>query len=136
MLIIYYLVKISSFRCLYIVPIKISLRWLVFSRDNVEDMITISSSRLFIFIGKIKFMIMTVCVCMCACIISHAWLFVTPMDCMWSMEFFRQEYWNGLPFPTPGDLPDPGIELMSLVSPSLAGGVFNTVLPVKLLIMV
>ena len=60
--------------------------------------------------------------------------FVTPWTV--SMEFFRQEYWNGLPFPTPGDLPDPGIELMSLVSPSLAGGVFNTVLPVKLLIMV
>ena len=31
-----------------------------------------------------------------------------------------QEYWNGLPFPTPGDLPDPEIELTSLVSP--AGG--------------
>ena len=26
------------------------------------------------------------------------------------MEFSRQEYWNGLPFPSPGDLPDPGIE--------------------------
>ena len=33
------------------------------------------------------------------------------------MEFFRQEYWSGLPFPTPGDLPDPGMEPMSLVSP-------------------
>ena len=31
-----------------------------------------------------------------------------------SMEFSRQEYWNGLPFPTPGDLPDPGIELCLL----------------------
>ena len=30
------------------------------------------------------------------------------------MEFFRQNYWSGLPFPTPGDLPDPGIEPMSL----------------------
>ena len=34
-----------------------------------------------------------------------------PMDCSppgySSMEFFRQEYWNGLPFPSPGDLPDP-----------------------------
>ena len=29
------------------------------------------------------------------------------------MEFSRQEYWSGLPFPSPGDLPDPGIELMS-----------------------
>ena len=27
-----------------------------------------------------------------------------------SMEFSRQEYWSGLPFPSPGDLPDPGIE--------------------------
>ena len=30
-----------------------------------------------------------------------------------SMEFSRQEYWSGLPFSSPGDLPDPGIELMS-----------------------
>ena len=29
------------------------------------------------------------------------------------MEFFTQEYWSGLPFPSPGDLPDPGIELRS-----------------------
>ena len=29
------------------------------------------------------------------------------------MEFSRQEYWSGLPFPSPGDLPDPGIELMT-----------------------
>ena len=38
-----------------------------------------------------------------------------------SMEFSRQGCWSGLPFPTPGDLPDPGIELMSLSSPALAG---------------
>ena len=37
------------------------------------------------------------------------------------MEVFRQEYWSGLPFPPPGDLPDPGIEP---VSPALAGGFF------------
>ena len=30
------------------------------------------------------------------------------------MEFFRQEYWSGLPFPSPGDLPDPGIEPKSV----------------------
>ena len=41
-------------------------------------------------------------------------------------EFFRQEYWNGLPFPTPGDLPNPGIEPVSFVSPALAGGFFTT----------
>ena len=43
-----------------------------------------------------------------------------------SIELFRQEYWNGLPFPTSGDLPDPGIEPMSLSS-ALAGRFFTTV---------
>ena len=38
----------------------------------------------------------------------------------------RQDYWSGLPFPSPGDLPDPGIEPMSLESPALAGGFFTT----------
>ena len=36
-----------------------------------------------------------------------------------SMAFSKQEYWSGLPFPTPGDPPDPGIEAMSPVSPAL-----------------
>ena len=36
-----------------------------------------------------------------------------------SMEFSKQEYWNGLPFPSPGDLPDPGIEPGSLMSLAL-----------------
>ena len=36
----------------------------------------------------------------------------------------QEEYWNGLPFPTPGDLPNPGIELDSLMSPAMAGGCF------------
>jgi len=37
------------------------------------------------------------------------------------VEFFRQEYWGGLPFPPPGDLPDPGIEFASPASPTLSG---------------
>ena len=40
------------------------------------------------------------------------------------MGFSKQEYWSGLPFPSPGDLPDPGIEHVSLVSAALAGGFF------------
>ena len=36
-----------------------------------------------------------------------------------SMGFSRQEYWNGLPFPPPGDLPNPGIKPVSPVSPAL-----------------
>ena len=43
-----------------------------------------------------------------------------------SMEFSRQEYWSGLLFPPPGDLPNPGIEPSSLASPALAGGFFTT----------
>ena len=43
-----------------------------------------------------------------------------------SMGFFRQEYWNGLPFPPAGDLPDPGIEPASPASTVLAGGFFTT----------
>ena len=43
----------------------------------------------------------------------------------------RQEYWSRLPFPTPGNLPDPGIEPALLVSPLLAGGFFTTVSPGK-----
>ena len=43
-----------------------------------------------------------------------------------SVEFFRQEYWSGLPSPPPGDLPNPGMEPTSLMSPVLAGGFFTT----------
>ena len=42
------------------------------------------------------------------------------------MEFSRQEYWSEVPFPPPEDLPDPGIEPMSLLPPALAGGFFIT----------
>ena len=42
------------------------------------------------------------------------------------MEFPRQEYWSGLPLPTPGDLPNPGIKLEAPVPPELAGKFFTT----------
>ena len=42
------------------------------------------------------------------------------------MGFSRQEYWKGLPSPPPGDLPHPGMEAASLLSPELAGGFFTT----------
>ena len=61
---------------------------------------------------------------------SHGRLFAT----LWtvshqaplSVGFCRQEYWSGLPCPPPGDLPNPGIEPMSLMSPALAVGFFTT----------
>ena len=46
-----------------------------------------------------------------------------------SMGFSRQEHWRGLPFPPPGDLPDPGFKPTSLVSPALTGRFFPTVPP-------
>ena len=53
---------------------------------------------------------------------------VQPCD---SMGFLRQEYWSALPWPLVGDLPNPGIEPASPVSPALAGGVFMTAPPGK-----
>ena len=53
-----------------------------------------------------------------------------------SMGISRQEYWSGFPFPTLGDLPEPWIEPMSLVSPALAGGFFTTEQPGKLLMCI
>ena len=47
------------------------------------------------------------------------------------MAFPRQKYWSGLPFLSPGDLSDPGIELVSPVSPALAGEFFTTKPPGK-----
>ena len=58
--------------------------------------------------------------------LSHAQLFATPKtvahQAPLSMGFSRQQYWSALSFPSPGDLPDPGIELMS---PIWAEGVFT-----------
>ena len=42
------------------------------------------------------------------------------------MGLSRQEYWNGLPFPPPEDIPESGMEPQSLTSPALAGGSFTT----------
>ena len=50
-----------------------------------------------------------------------------------SMGFSRQEYWSGLPCPPPGDLPDPDIEFVSLISPALAGRFFTISATWKLL---
>ena len=56
-------------------------------------------------------------------VLSHVQLFETPWtiarQALLSMEFFRQEYWNELPFSPPGKLPSPGIKPLSPVSPAL-----------------
>ena len=85
---------------------------------------------------------MCVCVCVCVCVwererahaqlASHVQLFATPWTVThWtplSMRCPRQEYWGGLPLPSPGDLPNPGIEP---VFPASAGRFFTTESPVK-----
>ena len=57
-------------------------------------------------------------------------LFATPWtvshQAPLSMGFPRQEDWSGLPFPPPGDLPDPEVEPASLAFPALTGGFFTT----------
>ena len=69
----------------------------------------------------------------CGCIPSRfscVWLFATLWTVVCQAPLFigfsRQEYWSGLPCPPPGDLPDPGIKPMSLVSPALASRFFTT----------
>ena len=55
--------------------------------------------------------------------LSRVRLFVTLWTVAYQASLFigfsRQEYWSGLPFPSPGDLPDPGIEPASLMSPAM-----------------
>ena len=71
----------------------------------------------------------------CVCLLSCVQLFATPwtVACQASLskEFSRQEYWSGLPFPSPGDLPDSVIKLVSPVSTALAGRLSTTEPPGK-----
>ena len=72
---------------------------------------------------------------MCVCVRTHTWAqSLGRFSILWDPmnhslpgssvhEFSRQEYWSGLPFSSPGDLPDPGVEP---VSPALAGGFFTS----------
>jgi len=66
---------------------------------------------------------------------SRVWLFMAPWTVARQtplpMGFSRQEYWNGLPFPSPGYLPDPGVEPGSLMYPALADEFFTTEPPGK-----
>ena len=66
---------------------------------------------------------------------SHVRLFVIPwtVACQapLSMRFSKQEYWSGLSCPSPGDLPNPGTEPVSLTSPALAGRFLTSVPPRK-----
>ena len=81
-----------------------------------------SPKRLFLYVWGLEAQRSTVCVWS----LNRIRLFCDPMDCTHqtplSMGFSRQEYWHGLPFPSPGDLPNPEIKNLS---PVLAGGFFT-----------
>ena len=83
------------------------------------------SKQLLILYNFSKFGILFVC----AQSLSHVQLFATlrTIACQTplSMRFSSQEYWSGVPFPPPGDLPKPGIKPTSPVGPALAGGFFT-----------
>ena len=61
-----------------------------------------------------------------SCIQLFSTLWTVACQPPMSMGFTRQEYWNGLPYPTLGDLSDLEMEAMSLTSPALTGGFFTT----------
>ena len=90
-------------------------------------------SDLFLFFQLWAITYMCVCIYVCCAVLScfnHVQLFAT----LWtvahqaplSMGFSRQEFWSGLPFPPPGDLPDPGIKPTPPASPALADRFFTT----------
>ena len=67
--------------------------------------------------------------CMLSCfsqVQPFATLWTVALKAPLSMRVSRQEYWNGLPCPPPGNFSDPGIEPTSLMSPALAGRFFTT----------
>ena len=72
---------------------------------------------------------MCVCICVCVCVLSCDTKDGSPPGSL-SIEFSRQEYWSGLPFPAPGDLPKPGIEPLSPTSPALQADSLPTKPPI------
>ena len=69
--------------------------------------------------------------CVCSVMSDSATPWTIARQAPLYMKLSRQEYWSRLPFPIPGDLPDPGTESTLLASPALAGGLFTPVLPGK-----
>ena len=66
-----------------------------------------------------------------SCVRLSATLWTVVHQAPLPIRFFQQEYWSGLPYPSPEDLPVPGIKPASLASPASAGGYFTSVPPGK-----
>ena len=115
---------------------------ITYNSQGVEECLVSINTRIKkISVGVCRYICVSVCVCVCVCVCTRTcvlncvWLFAIPWTVAHqtplSMEFSRQEYQSGLPFPTPGDLPDPGIEPTFPTSAALAGRFFTTVPPGK-----
>ena len=81
------------------------------------------------FICRFFLLVNSICAVLSHSAVSR--LFATPRTVACQAPLSRQEYWRGLPFPPPGDLPSPGIALVPPVSPASAGRSFTTALPGK-----
>ena len=92
--------------------------WLIYTLKKITD-------ALFLFTPMLLF---AAAVESLSCVQLFATSRTVALQAPLSMGFPRQEGWSGLPFPSPGDLPDPGIEPMS---PALAGGFLTTEPPGK-----
>ena len=84
-------------------------------------------------IGKWDFQTLRWAACMHDQSLSRVWLFVTPwtVPCQAPLFMSLRKYWSGLPFPPPGDLPDPRIKTTSPATPTLADRFFTTESPGK-----
>ena len=99
-------------------------------QSSVSGLFIFSSPKSLATIGLFAVSMCTVCSVTHSCpTLCNPW--TTAHQDHLSMEFSRQEYWSGSPFPTPGNLPNPGIELMSFAYPALAGGFFTIAQPGK-----
>ena len=88
---------------------------------------TITSNTVVFFWGMMEVIQVSSLMCSAASVESNVlWPHELWPSRLWSMVFFRQQYWSGLPFPTPGDLPNPGIKSVSLASLALTGTLFTT----------
>ena len=106
--------------------------WIIQREKSMHsvDLPSLEPNEAFILYYLTELLYMKICLmprAMPCLLLSQVWLFCSPMDqAPLSIEFSRQEYWSRLPYPYPSDLPDPGIELVSLVSPALASKFFTT----------
>ena len=77
--------------------------------------------------NKVIQLYVRLCACWVTSVVSDSvMLWIIALEAPLSMGFSRPECWSGSPFPSPGDLPDPGIKAVPSMSCALAGGSFNT----------